>query len=108
MIRNISDHGIHYQALMFICPGCGNDLHMLPVNTDVKTPVWQWDGDLEAPTITPSILTQWGNETSGIHICHSFLTQGIFNYLSNCTHSFANQQIPIPDLPDWIVEERSD
>lgn len=108
MVRNINDHGIHYKALAFVCPGCASvgdnrsGLHMLPVNTDLKKPAWTWDGNLEAPTITPSILTGKGTK----EICHSFLTNGIFNFLTDSTHELSGQHVPIPDLPDWVTNER--
>lgn len=103
-IRVIDDHGVRYQALAFVCPGCNNDLHLLPVNTTEHSPSWEWDGNLEAPTLFPSIKTEWGNETTGIHVCHSFLRAGVFEYLSDCTHQYANQHIPLPDLPDWFFD----
>ena len=114
MIRHIDDHGVKYDALAFICPGCAGDdvrkstgLHMLPVNvTQPDDPLqhvtsWTWDGNLEAPTISPSILTGRGSP----FICHSFLTAGVFNFLGDCTHDLVNQQVPIPDLPDWFTRE---
>lgn len=106
MLRNIDDHGVHYQALMFVCPGCvtmlGNGLHMLPVNSEVKSPSWDWNGDLESPTLSPSILTGRGSS----NVCHSFLTNGIFQFLSDCTHPLAGTSAAMVDLPDWIVNDR--
>jgi hypothetical protein len=105
MIRKVDDHGVHYDALMFVCPGCkafndgGSGLHILPVNTDKKSPAWTWDGNIDRPTISPSILT--GKDTD--KICHSFLVGGIFQFLSDCTHSLAGQHVEIPDLPDWVL-----
>lgn len=100
----VDDHGTVYPVLMFVCPGCEQDrhsgLHMLPVNTTLKSPSWDWDGNLESPTISPSILTRVGN-----NVCHSFLRNGVFEFLSDCTHKFAGQQIPIPDLYDWVVKD---
>lgn len=120
MLRNVDDHGTKYNALMFVCPGCQKEksgpagslgsshssgLHMLPVNSEDHSPSWNWDGNLEAPTVSPSILTRWGNDSIGIHVCHSFLRNGVFEYLSDCTHSYASQQVPLPDLPDWVIRE---
>jgi len=105
MIRHVDDHGHHYEALMFWCPGCENErgnggLHMLPISGDSNgRDMWSFDGNLEAPTLTPSILTGRGTEK----ICHSFLTAGVFHFLGDCTHALANQQVPIPDLPDWVT-----
>lgn len=108
MLRNIHDHGIDYQALLFVCPGCASvrkdssGLHMLPVNTSLKSPSWDWDEDLENPTLSPSILSGKGTT----EICHSFLKDGVFQFLNDSTHSLSGEFVPIPDLPDWVVNER--
>lgn len=105
-LTSVDDHGIIYTALKFSCPGCqeltgfGNGIHMVPVNTTEKSPSWDWNGDLERPTLSPSILTRHHNG-----ICHSFLKDGVFEYLNDCEHSFAGLFVPIPDLPEWFVED---
>lgn len=109
MIRSIDDHGVKYKALMFVCPGCADQddstgLHMLPINTDKKAPSWYWDGNLEAPTLSPSILT--GKRTG--KICHSFLKNGVFEFLKDSTHSLSGQHVPMPDLPDWVINESNE
>lgn len=109
MIRNINDNGVRYQALAFWCPGCDSvpylgALHMVPVNTTEKSPSWDWNGDLEKPTLSPSILTK----RSDIGVCHSFLRDGVFEFLGDCTHKMANQHVPMPDLPDWFTQESID
>ncbi len=106
-IRHINDHGLLYDALAFICPGCqlmhtqGSGLHLLPVNSTGKKPSWSWDGNLYRPTLTPSILTGKGTDK----ICHSFLRGGVFEFLSDCTHELAGQHVDMPDLPDWFIKE---
>lgn len=107
MIRHVDDHGKKYDCLAFVCPGCiemlgGSGLHILPVNTTVKQPSWYWDGNLEEPTLDPSILTGKGSNK----ICHSFLRAGVFEFLGDCNHSLANQKVPMPDLPEWFIKER--
>ena len=55
------------QSLIFICPcGCGK-VRSVPVKGQQK---WDWDGNKELPTLTPSILI--------IGECHwhGFLTAG--------------------------------
>lgn len=105
-LRQVNDHGKVYQALMFVCPGCidiypgSTGLHMLAVNTTEKTPAWDFDGNANFPTLSPSIMTKHQNGS----VCHSFLNQGIFEFLDDCTHSLAGQKIPIPDLPTWALE----
>lgn len=112
LLRNVQDGDINYQCLMFCCPGCAeagdNDgLHMPPVNSAAKAPQWAWDGNLETPTLSPSILTHTQPYVDGkpIGICHLFLKAGVFQFLDDCTHSMAGQLVPMSDLPDWAVEE---
>lgn len=108
MIRTVSNKNMSYSALLFACPGCisggpdGYDgIHMLAVNSNTEiigTPSWAWDGNLDAPTLSPSILSQ------GYCRCHSFLKAGIFEFLTDSDHPLSGQSVPIPDLPDWAVE----
>lgn len=78
------------------CPAC-DSAHQ------IKTPPWQFDGDLEHPTIGGSILVQgvqWA-KGEGFHnprhsvatgektICHSFVENGQWRYLNDCTHNLA-------------------
>lgn len=109
MLRDVQYGELRYQALMFWCPGCEHldeeggrhgGLHMLPVNTDIKAPVWTWDDNLEQPTLSPSILTK-----TDTLVCHSFLKNGIFEFLGDCTHQYVNMKIPIPDLPEWVLDD---
>ena len=108
-LRSVEDHGVHYQALMFVCPGCQDEdgqggLHMLPVNSADKQPSWSWDGNLEEPTISPSILTR-GGRLGSEGVCHSFLRAGVFEFLGDCTHALAGQSVPLPDLYDWAATQ---
>lgn len=100
------------QRVLFHCPGC-DDNHQIGVGT------WTFNGDLERPTFTPSVLVraiQWDVETypretfkrraerhagvpAGEHtVCHSFVTDGRIQFLGDCTHELAGQ---IVDLPEW-------
>jgi hypothetical protein len=115
-IRHISEGDMHYDGLMFWCPGCERvdedgerhrGLHMLPVNSAVKTPQWTWNGSLDKPTLSPSILTKgdWRGEES---VCHSFMVDGQMQFLGDCTHPLAGQTVPLPPLPDWAIKEAND
>lgn len=103
-VRDVTDRNHKYKTLTFCCPGCaeilggGVGLHMLPVSGD-KQPQWSFDGNTEAPTLSPSILSSFGDRGS----CHSFIKNGRFEFLPDCTHSLAGQTIEMPDLPDWAV-----
>lgn len=96
-----------YQGLMFWCPGCeaadgGGGLHLLPIAGDTGgKPRWDFDGNLEAPTLTPSILTRISRDPE--LVCHSFLREGVFQFLNDCSHKLAGQHVPMPELPEWAV-----
>lgn len=112
----VNDHGKIYQALKFCCPGCVAErraagweqyegLHLLPVNAieDIGKPSWDFDGNLEQPTLSPSIITKSKIGTKNT-VCHSFLKQGVFQFLTDCTHPLANRHVAIPDLPEWAIK----
>ena len=111
-IRHVDDHGDLYDAITIWCPGCERTdddghkrggLHMLPVTGDgSKRPTWEWNGDLDRVTLSPSILTRHGGQDSDL-VCHSFLRDGQWQFLSDCTHALANQTVPMVPLPDWCV-----
>lgn len=102
--------------IMFYCPGC--KCHHGPRVESVNP--WQWNGSLESPTFSPSILVRGtvsptDNEIARILagediepkplVCHSFVRDGKIEYLSDCTHELAGQTVEIPDLDS---EEQND
>lgn len=106
-------------TLMFHCPGC-KCAHGVTVN---RPGSWGWNGSLEMPTITPSILVRstemteagwlqyeaWKRDEIGCPqgfdsrptICHSFVTDGRIQYLDDCTHNLTAQTV---DIPEWDSE----
>lgn len=113
-LREVDDHGHRYTGLVFWCPGCERidedgerhaGLHMLPVAGDANgRPSWEFDGNLDAPTLNPSILTK-GSWAGVDTICHSYLRAGRFDFLADCTHQFAGQTVDLPELPDWASRD---
>jgi hypothetical protein len=114
-LRTVRDEkrNVTYQSLMFVCPGCVagatssgyEGIHDLPVNVpsdlNIGKPSWTFDGNTDCPTLSPSILTH----ESKVHArCHSFLEQGVFRFLDDCTHPLVGQHVPMPDLPTWAEE----
>jgi hypothetical protein len=88
---------------IFECPGCGES-HGIPVRGDH---VWGWNGSVESPTFTPSILVRYPANPNAIEEfkewraerrCHSFVTDGRIQFLDDCTHSLSGKTV---DLPDW-------
>ncbi len=104
------ERGVHFR-----CPGC-NEIHGIRY----EPTGWGFNGDLEKPTFTPSVLVMSGHYVQGSNaaqtgechcnfeertgqktdfkcvICHSFVTDGRIQFLSDCTHALANQTVDLP------------
>lgn len=65
------------------CPGCEK--------WHVVNQTWGFNGDRIKPTFTPSILVTMPPTD---YRCHSFLTDGVWHYLSDCSHGMAGQSVP--------------
>lgn len=92
-------HHASLTHLVFHCPACKYG-HNVLVNAEGTNTAhfWGWNGSLALPTFTPSILVR-GNEFGGTSPrCHSFVTDGKIQFLSDCTHDLRGQTV---DLPDW-------
>lgn len=61
------------------------------------TPNWTWNGDVDEPTLKPSILSRGGNVDGEIR-CHSFVNDGKVQFLSDCSHEFAGQTVDLLDV----------
>lgn len=78
----------------FHCPGCEHS-HAFTVGGDAsKHPSWTWNGSLDRPTFKPSLLCNRDYPESR---CHSFVTDGRIQFLSDCHHKLAGQTVEIPD-----------
>lgn len=62
-------------------------------------PGWTWNGDFDKPTVHPSILvtTKYPDRTD---VCHSFITNGRIQFLTDSTHALAGQTVELPELED--------
>ena len=89
------------EFLQFRCPGCKQS-HAIQSGSDVG-PNWSWNGSLDTPTFSPSVLVTYSGPDAGKDgappaVCHSFVTDGRIQFLTDCTHALAGQTV---DLPDW-------
>lgn len=64
------------------------------------TNCWSWNGDIETPTLRPSVL----NQQSG-HRCHTWINDGKAQFLEDSNHEYAGQTLDLLDVPD---SERGD
>jgi hypothetical protein len=103
------------EGYQFWCPGCKT-----PHSVQTSEGGWGFDGNVDLPTFTPSILVQTGHHIPThadnvcwctynkknpdnpapftCRVCHSFVTNGRIQFCHDSTHELAGQTV---DLPDW-------
>lgn len=103
-LRATSDGGWAYR-----CP-CG-DHHVIRG--------WVFNGDMECPTFSPSVLVRSGHYARNAtptdcwctynkehpdegnpvcYVCHSYVRNGAVEFLGDCTHALAGRTVPLPDF----------
>lgn len=84
--------GLYY----FMCPACKKP-HEIGTDPADQFPVWQFNRDLERPTIRPSVAVEssWMGERT---YCHSFVTDGKIQFLDDCTHECKGMTLDLPDI----------
>lgn len=97
-LRTLEDLLSRHFSHVFFCPGCQR-LHGFNANPDNGEPRWQFNGDLQAPTVQPSIRVQGHDDSGKLTNCHSYITSGMIQFLGDCTHGLANQTVPLPAVP---------
>lgn len=60
---------------------------------------WTWNGNVDAPTLRPSVLTRMPSSL-GIRVCHSFIKDGQIQFLADCSHEFAGKIMDLLEV-DW-------
>lgn len=93
------------------CPGCKH--------VHVYDKRWTFNGDRNKPTFRASYLSKYThphgytnenpapvgyNGPYDTEVCHSFVTDGKIQFLSDCTHALAGQTVEIPDVDEWDKE----
>lgn len=124
-----SDDG-RYVGVRITCPGCGQKVittDWTPEGYERYSPeariLWKFNGDLDKPTFSPSLLWKSGHycstppvpgdcwcdfekrmpEYAGrkhpeCSICHSFVRDGKIEFLNDCTHALAGQTVELPEI----------
>lgn len=115
------------EGLTYWCQGC-KDWHM--IRTKGAT-AWGWNGHVDRPTFTPSVLVTTGHYVNGrspgncycdfaerhpeaakgcrwkCQRCHTFITDGRVQFLGDCTHELAGQTLDLPARALWMCWARS-
>jgi hypothetical protein len=84
------------------CPGC-DALHGIAIRPDVQSngASWTFTGTLDRPTYEPSQL--FALKGPPRKVCHTFIRNGLIEFLTDSTHAMAGRTVPLPPLPDWFV-----
>jgi hypothetical protein len=94
-------YGPQNDHLGFDCPGCGQ-MHSIRFGSG-EGPRWAFNGDVDRPTITPSVRCWWKRSDDQIeHVCHFFITEGRAEFCSDCTHEFAGKTVELPPFSSPI------
>lgn len=76
---------LSHGRLSWWCPGCN-----CPHEVGVEPPNgWAWNESFGSPTLTPSVLVTSDER------CHSFMSNGALQFLSDSTHELSNQTVPM-------------
>lgn len=103
ILRSVEDN-----RLAFWCPGCDR-AHQIGYGQGAG-PRWAWSGGADKPTFRPSVLVRYDGSDASRNgappaVCHSFVTDGRIQFLSDSTHALAGQTV---DLPEWPQRRRDD
>ena len=106
ILRKVDGYPNRY---FFFCPGCKCG-HGIPTEGN---PAWTWNGSLDKPTFNPSILVRGTKDipedvynawmadhntplpTPIPTVCHSYVKDGVIEFLSDCTHELAGKKVPL-------------
>lgn len=102
--------GDDMEGYHFWCPGC-KGAHTVKTSPSG----WGFNGNGDRPTFTPSVLVQGVMPLTNEQLeayrrgeplpeavpmrCHSFVTDGRIQFLSDCSHELAGQTVDLPDYP---------
>lgn len=64
---------------------------------------WEFNGDMDKPTIKPSLSIA---EHEGGYKCHFFVTNGMIEFLDDCTHDLAGQTVEIPSFSNIGLQDK--
>lgn len=97
------------KVVAIMCPGCETEHIIYTKSLFEKCPVWSFNNDMEKPTFSPSLLVRTGKYVPGHEdfddegynfssICHSFINNGMIQFLDDCTHKLKGQTVELPNI----------
>lgn len=79
----------------YYCPGCKE-------NHGVPFARWNWNGGLEAPTLSPSVrhFIPAGENRPEKTFCHYFIRNGKIEYCGDCLHKLKGKTVEMQEPID--------
>lgn len=74
----------------YTCPGCNHE-HSVPADR------WRWNGDIERPSLSPSVRHFYEKEGKEITTCHYHIKLGKISFCRDSQHDLAGQTVDLPD-----------
>ncbi len=89
--------GSFWAEYVFFCPGCECGHGFKTVG---GPPSWSFNYDMVKPTVSPSLLItgHLGRDLAGedrYGTCHSFIRDGMIQFLDDCTHALRGRTVPL-------------
>jgi hypothetical protein len=104
------------------CPGCRHT-HCFNVEQPTRAwpefniaggVKWSFNGNLERPSFSPSMLIQtggWkspeGKDIPQRTLCHYVLSDGVINFCADSAHELTGRAVPLADYPQRYLEPAS-
>lgn len=96
-------------AVYLWCQGC-KCCHGFPIHVDYyvgsqikreKKPVWWFNGNINEPTLTPSLRLYWTDPDTKIEhtTCHIIVTNGKMHFCNDCAHELKGQTLDLVEIP---------
>jgi len=78
-------------VVSYNCPGCR-------IEHEISSKIWEWNGDLDRPTFSPSILAEGYSRRGEIIHCHHYVKEGKIEFLNDCHHDLRGQTLDLEDI----------
>ena len=89
---------------VFHCPGCDHGHIYYTKSFQTKngpTATWDFNGDLENPTFTPSLLNTCDDHPDPKQRrCHLNVTAGMIQFHGDCAHDLAGRLVDLDTRPE--------
>jgi hypothetical protein len=93
------DHGPGDRGFAHYCLPCGGAHRIW---TEGKL-IWTFNGNVDAPTFSPSLKHTRRFGGVFMRICHYFIEDGLIKYQADCTHELAGQTVEMS--PAALISE---